>query len=220
MDGRNVTIELNESDVPATILRAIINAISEYKGKAALDVYNLNVGKYSVDVVYNGNENYNKAIARATFIVSQVNTNLVIDTHRIPVWNTEYINVTVRNSTGGIAVNATGKIKLYIDGVEQTADIVARFNIVTSSVGQKVVWAFYDGDINFVGNRSMKTFDVTQRNPHMNISAQNIAVGQNGNITVQLPENATGYVEIEVVGDNKYYSKVINGKKILKYKAS
>ncbi|WP_296888045.1 Ig-like domain repeat protein [uncultured Methanobrevibacter sp.] len=214
VDGRNVTIELNESDVPATILRAIINAISEYKGKAALDVYNLNVGKYSVDVVYNGNENYNKATARATFIVSPVNTNLVIDTHRIPVWNTEYINVTVRNSTGGIAVNATGKIKLYIDGVEQTADIVdgvARFNIVPSSVGQKVVWAFYDGDINFVGNRSMKTFDVTQRNPHMNISAQNITVGQNGNITVQLPENATGYVEIEVIGDNNYYSKVIHG---------
>ena len=214
VDGRNVTIELNESDVPATILRAIINTISEYKGKAALDVYNLNVGKYPVDVVYNGNENYNKATARATFIVSQVNTNLVIDTHRIPVWNTEYINVTVRNSTGGIAVNATGKIKLYIDGVEQTADIVdgvARFNTAPSSVGQKVVWAFYDGDINYIGNRAITTFDVTQRNPHMNISAQNIIVGQNGNITVQLPENATGYVEIEVLGDNNYYCEVING---------
>ena len=214
VDGRNATIELNESDVPATILRAIINTISEYKGKAALDVYNLDVGKYPVDVVYNGNENYNKATARATFIVSQVNTNLVIDTHRVPVWNTEYINVTVRDSIGGIAVNATGKIKLYIDGVEQTADIVdgvARFNTAPSSVGQKVVWAFYDGDINYIGNRAITTFDVTQRNPHMNISAQNIIVGQNGNITVQLPENATGYVEIEVLGDNNYYCEVING---------
>ena len=214
VDGRNETIELNESDVPATILRAIVNAISEYKGKAALDVYNLNVGVYPVDVIYHGNANYNEASAKATFIVSQVSTGLVIDTQDVPVWNNEYVNVTVRNSTGGIAVNATGNITVYIDGERHSAKIidgVARFNITTSRVGSKVVWAFYDGDINFIGNKTMKTFTVQQRNPFMNVTAQNITVGQNGNITVELPANATGHVVIEVIGDNAYIVYPNNG---------
>ena len=214
VDGRNKTIELNESDVAATILRAIVNAISEYKGKAALDVYDLNVGEYPVEVIYNGNENYNKAFAKATFIVSAVNTNLVISTDDVFVWDNEYINVTVKNSTGGIAVNATGNIIIYIDGVRYTAKIidgVARFNTTTSQVGHKVIWAFYDGDINFVGNKSMETFEVQQRRTPIEITAQNITVGQDGNITVKVPENATGYVVIEIVGIDTYTVRVDHG---------
>ncbi|MBQ6512857.1 Ig-like domain repeat protein [Methanobrevibacter sp.] len=197
VDGRNKTIELSESDVPATILRAIVDAISEYKGKAALDVYDLNVGEYPVEVIYNGDENYNKASAKATFIVYEVNTTLVIDAHNVLVWDNEYINVTVRNSTGGIAVNATGNITLYIGDVFHTAEIidgVARFNTTTSQVGNRVVWAFYDGDINFVGNRSMKTFEVEQRTPIVNVTAQNITVDGTESITINIPANATGYV--------------------------
>ncbi len=210
VNGKSKTIILNES------------------GKAGLDVYNLSAKTYTVDVVYNGNDNYTKSSANKTFTVSQMPTSLDVKVHDVLVRGMEYINITVMNSTGGVATNLNGTLTINIDGVDRTAKIVngtASFNTTefNNVVGKRVVWVFFNGDANFKESRAMKTYQVTARTltaNDLNVTAQNITVGQTGNITVNLPKDITGYVVIEVKAYNgyrndTYYKEVNNGEAVV-----
>ena len=207
----NVTIKLNGRIIEE-------NKVLDANNSTQVTVANLAVGVYDVEVIYNGNENYTKSKATATFKVSPMDTTLDIKVHNVVVWNDEYINVTVRNSTGGVATNLNGTLTINIDGVNHAVEIIngtAKFNLTENSVGHRVVWVFFDGNKNFTQSKEMKTYEVTQRIPSMEVISQNIIVGQDGNITVKLPANATGYVEVMVIGDGTYYSHVSNGQAVV-----
>ena len=106
------------------------------------------------------------------------------------VWDKESINVT-------LAKNTTGNVIININGENHTVPITngtAQLNLTNLTVGHKVVWVFYDGDRNYTANRTMKEFDVGQRNPLVNVTALNVTVDQDGKITINIPANATGYV--------------------------
>ncbi len=193
-------------------------------GVAELDVYNLAAKTYTVDVTYNGNENYNKSSASETFDVAKMTTSLDVQVHDGLVRGMEYLNITVRNSTGGVAKALNGTLTLYIDGVKRTANIIngiASFNSTefNSVVGTRVVWAFFEGNVNFTESKAMKTYQVTTRtlsDDEWNVTAKNIYVGQAGNITVNLPKDVTGFVEIEVKAyggyrDDTYYKMPDDG---------
>lgn len=129
VNGKSETIVLNES------------------GKAALDVYNLPAKTYTVDVVYNGNDNYSKSYANKTFTVAQIATTLDVKVHDVPVRGMEYMNITVLNSTGGVATNLNGTLTINIDGVDRKLNVVngtASFNSseFSNNVGKRVVWVF------------------------------------------------------------------------------
>jgi len=210
VNGKSETIVLNES------------------GKAALDVYNLSAKTYTVDVVYNGNDNYTTTYANKTFTVSQIATTLDVKVHDVPIRGMEYMNITVLNSTGGVATNLNGILTINVDGVDRKVNVVngtATFNSseFNNNIGKRVVWVFFDGDVNFKESRAMKTYQVTQRTltaNDLNITAQNITVGQTGNVTVNLPKDITGYVVIEVKAYNgyrndTYYKEVKNGEAVV-----
>ncbi|WP_133241952.1 Ig-like domain-containing protein, partial [Methanobrevibacter thaueri] len=185
----NITIKINGTDKNITL--PIVD------GKVNWTVGGLAVGNYVVIATYSGNANYTDAVVTDDFNVLQIGTVLDVDVHNIPVWDTEYVNVTIKDAAGNIITNATGNVTMNIDGVDYTAEIkdgVARFNISSLTVGHKVAWVFYDGDRNITGNRSKAEFDVTQRVPEVNVTALNITVDQEGKITINIPANATGFV--------------------------
>jgi len=185
----NITIKINGTDKNITL--PIVD------GKVNWTVGGLAVGNYVVIATYSGNANYTDAVVTDDFNVLQIGTVLDVDVHNIPVWDTEYVNVTIKDAAGNIITNATGNVTINIDGVDYTAEIkdgVARFNITSLTVGHKIAWVFYDGDRNITGNRSKAEFDVTQRVPEVNVTALNITVDQDGKITINIPANATGFV--------------------------
>ena len=185
----NITIKINGTDKNITLL--IVD------GKVNWTVGGLAVGNYVVIATYSGNANYTDVAVTDDFNVLQIGTVLDVDVHNIPVWDTEYVNVTIKDAAGNIITNATGNVTMNIDGVDYTAEIkdgVARFNISSLTVGHKIAWVFYDGDRNITGNRSKAEFDVTQRVPEVNVTALNITVDQDGKITINIPANATGFV--------------------------
>ena len=185
----NITIKINGTDKNITL--PIVD------GKVNWTVGGLAVGNYVVIATYSGNANYTDAVVTDDFNVLQIGTVLDVDVHNIPVWDTEYLNVTIKDAAGNIITNATGNVTINIDGVDYTAEIkdgVARFNISSLTVGHKIAWVFYDGDRNITGNRSKAEFDVTQRVPEVNVTALNITVDQDGKITINIPANATGFV--------------------------
>uniref|UniRef100_UPI003868E6C8 Ig-like domain repeat protein n=1 Tax=Methanobrevibacter sp. TaxID=66852 RepID=UPI003868E6C8 len=185
----NITIKINGTDKNITL--PIVD------GKVNWTVSGLAVGNCVVIANYSGNANYTNATVTDGFNVLQIGTVLDVDVHDIPVWDTEYINITIKDAAGNIITNATGNVTININGVNHTAEIkngIARFNTSDLAVGHKVVWVFYDGDTNLTGNRSMAEFDVTQRNPKVNVTALNVTVDQATTITINIPANATGFV--------------------------
>ena len=197
-------------------------------GDAELDVSQLAANTYTVEVTYNGNDNYNKSSASKEFVVSKMTTSLNVTVHDVLVRGMEYINITVRNSTGDIARDLNGTLTINIDGATRTARIVngtASFNSTefNNVVGKRVVWVFFEGDENFTASKAMKTYQVETRilsDDEWNVTAKDIYVGEAGNITVNLPKDVTGFVEIEVKAvngyrDDTYYKKPENGQAVI-----
>ena len=184
-----ITLRINGTDKNITL--PIVD------GKVNWTVGGLAVGNYVIIANYSGNENYTNATVTSGVNVLPIGTVLDVDVHDVPVWDTEYINITIKNATGNVMTNATGNVTIDINGVEYTAEIrdgVARFNTSNLTVGHKVAWVFYDGDRNLTGSRLKAEFNVTQRVPKVNVTALNITVDQEGKITINIPANATGYV--------------------------
>jgi hypothetical protein len=76
--------------------------------------------------------------------------------------------------------------------------------------------------VNFTESKAMNTYQVNTRtlnDNEWNVTAKDIYVGQDGNITVLLPSDVTGFLDIEVKAypgygdrDDTYYAKPVNGK--------
>ena len=210
-----VTIRVNGKSETVTL---------DDNGDARLNVSGLAANTYTVDVTYNGNDNYNKSSASKEFVVSKMTTSLDVEVHDVFVRDMEYINITVRNSTGDVATDLNGILTIDVDGVSRTVNVVngkaifytAEFNKV---IGKRTVWAFFDGNVNFTASRDKETYMVNTRtlfDDEWNVTARDIYVGEAGNITVNLPKDVTGFVEIEVKAydnyrDDTYYTHVIDG---------
>ncbi|WP_407424732.1 Ig-like domain repeat protein [Methanobrevibacter sp.] len=201
--GNETNITLKEDGtaiIHIDVLRAAINSAFElerFNGRADEYVHNLAVGNYPVEVIYNGNHNFNPTSKTVDFNVKQVDTILDIQKEDIYVWDNETINVLILDTESFLEERATGNVTIYIDGVRYSAKIengIAKFNITDLSVGHKVIWAFYDGDRNLTGNKSMAQFNVKQRTPVVNVTAINVTTAESGKLTINIPANATGYV--------------------------
>ena len=184
-----------------------------YDGNAKVNVEGLAVGKYDVEVQYNGNENYNKATASDDFIVSKENVTVSIESKdSITVGESQVINITVDN------VNATGEVIINIDGENHTVPLdkgKASYTYNGTVSGNHTVSVYYKGDKNFTGNWSSKTFEVVKIDSYdMTMDIANDTVGNKQTITVHLPDNATGQVLIDING-TPYYANVTDGKAVL-----
>ena len=210
----NVTIWVNGSNTTVVLEVEQFGTID--KGKAKLNLEGLDVGTYPVEVWYNGNEFYNPAYTWGVFRVIPLNTTLDISAHDIFIWNNESLSVTVSDLNHNIIKDAPGNITISIDGKIYSQIIingVANFIIPNLTIGHKDVWAFYDGDKNHLGNRSLASFEVKPRVPIVNVTAQNITVGQIEKFHVEIPANATGFVIItgNFTKNGIYVSEFENG---------
>ena len=197
VNGHEVTVDLKEGKGGEEILRAALSSVNDFKGKSTLNVYNLAVGRYPVEVTYNGNEYYNPVSTSGVFNVIPLNTSLTISPQDIFVWDNESLSVTIKNLQGQVIQDIKGNITIDINGATYREEInngVARFVISNLTLGHKTVWAFYDGDQNHTGNRSVSSFEVKPRVPVVTVEGKDIFVGQNETFHVEIPANATGYV--------------------------
>ena len=209
VNGKTIEVTLNNG---RAVLRASRWNVPDYNGCATVEVLDLAVGKYPVKVEYNGNENYNKATATALFNVGKQNITVDVDVvPSIKVGKTQVINITVSN------INATGNVTINIDGVNYTAPLKggkANFTTPVLASGNHTVSVIYDGDKNLTGNWTSKTFEVTKLDAPISVEITNSTVGGKQTITVNVPDNATGQVLIDI-NDKHYYANITAGKAVL-----
>ena len=175
-------------------------------GIATIDLVNETPGVHELEVTYSGDENHTAANTTGNATIPKLETPIDVTVENIKVGDKETVVVSVPE-------NATGNVTIEIDGVKYTEEIKdgrATFEIENLTYGNKTVCVDYAGDDNYIGNHTSANFTVDKRESSVGVEVDAIDVGEDAVITVSVPENATGYVIVEI--DNQTYAiKVNNG---------
>ncbi|MEE0025313.1 Ig-like domain-containing protein, partial [Methanobrevibacter sp.] len=205
--GENTTVTITlPKDVNGQIT-VYINK-KEYKalvkdGKATVVAVNVVKGINNITVTYDGDDKYNKGTNNSTFNADAVDADISIKEDVIPAGENLIINLpkdakgNVTVKIGDKTINATVK-----DGqaVISTKDIPA---------GNYPVQITYNGD-NKYAEKSIKDTVYLQNDDYsLNVAAEDIFIGEEAIIRVNLPKDATGIVFVTV--DGVKYNVSING---------
>ena len=204
VNGITVTFSLDEDVETTDVLAA---TVLNYNGKATWNIINLPAGTYPAFAFYLGNENYTSVNTSDVFHVRALPSKIYIETQDIYVGEDEFITVTVGPS------DATGHVTITVNGKQYTSKIVngtATFMIPGLKAGQYPVVATYSGDDKYLPSNTAGKFNVLKTKPDISVDSPDINVGEDGTVTVMLPEDATGTVTIVIEGKT-YISKVENG---------
>jgi hypothetical protein len=157
-----------------------------------------------VKVIYNGDGKYAKAENTTSFTASKVNSTVIISVDTVQVGDNATIIVIVPD-------DARGQITIHVGSFSGTGDIVdgkVVFNVSSLAKGFNTVSAtFIPSDSKYNGNSNSTTFEVVARETSMVVDVESGSYGDKVNITVTLPNDATGYVTI-TIGDNSYVANI------------
>ena len=186
-----------------------VSNIALENGESTLTI-TLPYGSYTLDVTYLGDANYNKNSTKAEFTLvepSKENTTISLDvvTEENNVVMTVNVNET---ATGLVKFQVTGEkeFSLYVDvvnGVAVLQDIL--------DTGDYTVVATYMGDSRFNTNITSKDFTIVGHiKKDTPITASAVVNGNRVTLTVNVDENATGFVKV-TVGSTVTNIEVVDG---------
>ena len=193
----NVTVTVDGKNYTAEIVN----------GTATINLDNVTPGEHDIEVVYEGDDKYTNATAKAKVAAPKLDTPIKVDAPDTKVGDKSIITVTVPE-------DATGEITIEIDGVKYTSEIKdgkAVFEIENLTAGTKTIAVDYPGDENYVANHTTGTTVISKCPSTVSATIDDIDVGENVTITVTVPDDATGQVLIDIDGVG-YYVNVTNGK--------
>ena len=178
-------------------------------GKAVF-TYDFLPGTYSANVKYLGDDNFNEASANTSFTVSEISPklrNTTIDVNVTTVENNVTITATVdKLATGLIEFNIAGQaVYLAVNNGQATIS-----NLILPANTYTVV-VTYLGDDKYNPNATSAEFEVLDHiKQNTTIEGDAAVTGYNVAITVEVNENATGFVQFAL--DNKVVAvKVVDG---------
>ena len=187
-----VTIKLGNQTYNATV----------NEGVAVITLVNATPGTHKIEVFYSGDNDYANQTATATVHIPTYESPISVTVDDINVGDKAVITVTLPE-------NATGNVTIEIDGVKYTEEInkgTATFEIENLTAGNKTIVVTYGGDGEYSSNFTVGNVSVEKRTatviPHID------TIGDDLEITVDVPKNATGYVVVSV--DNKTYAIKVN----------
>ena len=192
----NVTVNVDGENYTAPVI----------DGVASVTLTNATPGKHDITVTYSGDENHTSATSYSAVTIPIYSTPMDVNVTSIKVGDSEEIIVTLPE-------NATGEVTIEIDGIRQTKEVtdgIARFAVDNLTSGNKTVSVKYCGDDSFSSNSTTADFEVSKCDSTVNITMDNIKVGENATVTVYVPEDATGQVLLDI-GDEHYYANVTDG---------
>ena len=177
---------------------------------ATLKIADLPAGDYSVFAYYNGNEYYDISYNSTTFNVAKLASTTVVDVDDINVGEDAVINIAVPGIASGV-VSVTVNGKSYNVAVVDGKGTLTLSGLVSGSYG---VVAKFNGDDKYLASEDSAKFNVAKLASAVDVSVDNIKVGENAVINIAVPGIASGVVSV-TVGDAIYSVAVVDGKGIL-----
>ncbi len=191
----NVSVEISNRKINATLTG----------GKVSVPVSGLNASNYDIIVTYGGDNNYLNTSATEKITVNKVKPTLIVSVENIIYGN-------VANGIVTLPEDATGKLSGIISYNSFEIDD-NEFSISNLDVGKYLVYVIYEGNNNYEESFNTTLFEVYKANPSVDITVKNIYVGDNESITVTLPKDATGSLNVTVNGVTNTFEA--NGEKIV-----
>uniref|UniRef100_UPI00388F1083 Ig-like domain repeat protein n=1 Tax=Methanobrevibacter sp. TaxID=66852 RepID=UPI00388F1083 len=168
------------------------------KGKVSFDIANLKAGTYNITVLYQGYNKYESKNVTKTFTVGKVNSTIAIE-----LVNGSKIVVSVPD-------NAVGEVEISIDTIKENVTIQngkAILDVSNVDPGEYLVNASFAGDENYFGNKTSKTVVIPKITDYLiNVTVEDIIVGENATVIVRLPGDINGFANITV--NNVPYNNV------------
>ncbi len=208
VNGVTVEIPLDNGVVTTGILAAVKNS---YLGNATWNIWGLPVGPYPAFALYPGNENYTSVNTTDLFHVRDKPSTVVVTADDIYVGEDAVINIKVgpEGVSGNVSVTLEGKT--YIVAINENGE--AQLIVSGLKAGLKKVTVEYEGTILYRPSENETTFKVLKLKPPVDVVAPEITVGEDGVITVTVPEDATGTITIEIEG-KRYTAPIKDGKAV------
>ena len=175
-------------------------------GMARFEVENLTAGEKSVFAVYEGDGAYARNFTSDKFLVSKVNSNLIVEISDVNVG--ENITVTVK-----VPTDATGQVLIDIDGVGYYMNItggIGTVEIPHLGEGNYNVNLTYLGDDKYLSSSNKTTVKVSKLPSFVIPTVSNIHVGENANIHLIVPTDATGNVTV-IINSDEFTFNLNNG---------
>ena len=207
----NVTIKLNDTNNRQITLPV-------YDGKVNWIVENLAGGVYAVNVTYNGNNKYNVNSTISTkFRVNRADPIVESSATAIVGKNGEIVVYIKPGVYGGVIINNEQVVVIGLDK-EYTKTIESGIvTIVTDTPLEYREYTYivkYSGDENYTGFEKSFTFTPDKVTDYeLNITAEDVEVDNLTNITVNVPDDASGKVIVDINGTN-YTATIKDGKAI------
>lgn len=192
-----VTVEIPlENGVRTDVLGSTINL--NYKGNATWNIWGLPVGPYPAFALYPGNENYTRVNTTDLFHVRDLPSTVNVTAEDIYVGEDAVINISVgpEGVTGSVTVNVEGKNYTVPFANDRKATLV----VPDLKAGQKNVTVWYNGTQLYRPSENTTTFNVLKVKPPVDVESPDITVGDDGIVTVTVPQDATGTITIEIEG--------------------
>ena len=200
----NVTFTVNGVNKSAAVV----------DGKANATFSNLGAGDYSVVASYEGDNNYKASNSTAKFNVAKADANLDVSIADVDYQNIFTIEAVL---TGINGAKLTGDVMVSINNIllftVKVVDGNGTFAGDTLIVGSYNFTARWAGNDNYNNIKSEGVFKVNKIDSNITVNADDIKVGENATVTVNVSSDATGDVIITVDGKN-YTVAIVDGKAV------
>ena len=219
----NVTFTVNGVNKSAAVADGKANAVSVGKdvynaaisnGSVKVVVSGLDAGNYSVVASYAGDNNYKASNSTAKFNVAKADANLDVSIADVDYQNIFTIEAVL---TGINGAKLTGDVMVSINNIllftVKVVDGNGTFAGDTLIVGSYNFTARWAGNDNYNNIKSEGVFKVNKIDSNITVNADDIKVGENATVTVNVSSDATGDVIITVDGKN-YTVAIVDGKAV------
>ena len=205
--GENTTITIHVPKDATGTVTVWVNGTEKVNstivdGVATVQLNKTLSGRYVVNATLT-DAKYADQTVYTTYWVSKVEPSMVIDvvTNDIKVGDTVEVTVTLPTDIVG------EDVILEINNIKLTnvtdANGIAKFYIDSVTYGNKTVVASYAGNDKYAFNSTTANFTVNKRVSQVNVTVTSIInVGDNATVSVKVPANATGYVIVNIGGNN------------------
>ena len=186
---------------------ATFNDVPIANGTVGVNVADLAAGNYTVNVTYNGDNNFNPSSAVANFSVSKATPAVNVNTTNIDYHESESIKVNVTGVEGGdvptgnvtvIVTNASGDV--VYNKTHPIENGVVTVPVENLPAGDYDVNVTYNGDSNYANSTFAGSFTVNSINSTVTVEPVNITYGADETIKYNVTDGATGTVNITVTG--------------------
>lgn len=188
LDG-DVTVLLNDEEYTVNLIN----------GKGNITISNLIPNDYTLKLIYEGNENYNKAFNEKNFTINKSSVNLTIDIENVTVGECGNAIITLDSAV------IPGKVNLYINGeYRETLTLynkTTNLNLNNFARGEYLIVVEFEGTTYYESANASATFKVKGLEETISVSCDDIKIGNNATVVIES--------EVEDINGNAILS--ING---------